>query len=522
MKITEESSKRSFATGYTALLIGGMFFGFVAFSQPTRAATTYPVGIAIPLYTYPTDGTWAAIIQAKQSYPNVPFIAVINPNSGPGSSLDSNYVQGIKNLQAAGVKVLGYVATGYAGNSISSEESQVSAYESWYGVNGIFFDEMSNSGTTASYYSTLNTYVHSLIPGSTTMGNPGTSVDTALIGTLDILCIYESSGYPTISFLTYPGYAPTYFSNIVYGVSLSNTFLTGLAGVNSWTYLTDAGGSNPYDVLPSYFTSEVAALSSTDGNLVTTSSTSSSSTSSSTSGTSAVTVNSDDLSGAAITGMWTTFNQNGALLSTGYTPMTFTGNNGGTYVVTVANYGSTVFCHWQDGSTNPDLTVTLSGSRVLTAYYSTTGSCSTTTTSTTTTSTSSTKSTTTSTSSTSTTKSTTISTSATSTTTTKSSTTPASFSITVKSATTSGSQLNGMWTVVTQNGVTVTTGYTPISFTATTGGSYTVSVANYGNYVFSHWSTGSSSSTITITPTQATTLTAYYSVITCSPHHKGC
>ena len=32
---------------------------------------------------------------AKQSHPNVPLIAVINPNSGPGSALDPGYVSGI-------------------------------------------------------------------------------------------------------------------------------------------------------------------------------------------------------------------------------------------------------------------------------------------------------------------------------------------------------------------------------------------------------------------------------------------
>jgi spherulation-specific family 4 protein len=479
VKVLEVNSKGIFAVGYVVFLAGAVVVGFTALPRIAHAAGG-PVGVAIPLYTYPTDSSWTAVIQAKHAYPNVPFIAVINPNSGPGSSQDSNYVQGIKNLQAAGIEVLGYVATGYAANSISSEESQVSKYHSWYSVNGIFFDEMSNSGTTASYYSTLDSYVHSLIPGSTTMGNPGTSVPTSLIGTLDILCIYEGTPYPAISYLTYAGYSPSYFSNIVYGVSLETSFITSLSGVNSWTYVTNAGGSNPYDVLPSYFTSEVATLSTLDG-------------------TASLTVNSANLSGNVITGMWATWSQNGAQLSSGYTPTTFTGTNGGTYTVTVGNYGSTVFCYWQDGTTNSAKTLTLNGNAALTAYYSTNGSCSTMTTTTT--------SKTTSTSS--------------STSTTSTSSTATTFLVTVKSATSSGT-FSGMWTVVSQNGVTVDTGYTPLEFTATPGGSYTISIANYGNYVFSHWSTGSTSSTITITPTQAVTLTAYYTVVSCSPKHKNC
>jgi hypothetical protein len=112
VKILEDNTKSILATGYISLLVGAMLLGFTAFPQSTHASST-PVGIAIPLYTYPTDGTWTAVINAKQSYPNVPFIAVINPSSGPGPSKDPNYVQGIKNLQAAGITVLGYVATGY-------------------------------------------------------------------------------------------------------------------------------------------------------------------------------------------------------------------------------------------------------------------------------------------------------------------------------------------------------------------------------------------------------------------------
>ncbi len=476
--------------------------GITALPQSTLAATS-PVGIVIPLYTYPTDPSWAAVVQAKQAYPNVPFIAVINPNSGPGTSRDPNYVQGIRDLQAAGVKVLGYVDTAYAGDSLSTVEANVNLYNTWYGVNGIMFDDMTNQVGYETYYSTLSSYVHSLIPGSVTMGNPGTSVPTSYIGTLDILNVYESSGYPSLSFITYPGYAPNHFSAIVFGVSLNASFLTSVSGLVSWAYVTDANLPNPYDVLPSYFTTEVAALSTLDLT-VTASSTTSAGASSS------VSVSSVDLWGNSVAGMWTTWNQNGTTLATGYTPTTFTGATGSTYDLTVANYGSYVFCHWQDGSTNWDRVLTLGGNVALTAYYSANGSCPTTTTTSSFTSTTSTTSTTS--------RVSTISTSSTSSTTSMAFT----YSIKIDSATTAGVSFNGMWAAVSQNGVTLASGYTPLSFTAVPGGAYTVSVANYGNYVFSHWSTGSTTPTITITFTQAMTLTAYYSVTNCSPKHKNC
>ncbi len=328
MKILEDSSKGILAAGYIALLVGAVALGFTAIPQTTRAQSA-PVGIVIPLYTYPTDGSWAAVIQAKQAYPNVPFIAVINPDSGPGTSQDANYVQGIKNLQAGGVVVLGYVDTSYAGDSVSSVEANVNLYHTWYGVNGIMFDDMTNVPGYETYYSTLSSYVHSLIPGSVTMGNPGTSVPTSYVGTLDVLNIYESSGYPLLSFVTYAGYSPSYFSTIVFGVPLDTAFLSTLVGVNSWVYLTDANLPNPYDVLPSYFTTQVAALSSID--LVATTSSSSATTTTSTPstttnpsvGTSQLTVNTQDATANALTGYYLVLYQNGQTLSTGYSPTTF-------------------------------------------------------------------------------------------------------------------------------------------------------------------------------------------------------
>ena len=450
-----------------AILLGSMAVGFIALSAPVHAASN-SVGIAIPLYTYPTDSSWSAVIHAKQAYPNVPFIAIINPSSGPGTSQDSNYVQGIKNLQAAGIKVLGYVDTAYGGDSVSSVESNVNLYHQWYGVNGIFFDDMSNQAAYETYYSTLTSYVHSLIPGSTTLGNPGTSVPTGFIGTMDVLCIYESSGYPSLSFITYPGYSTSNFYMVAFGVSLNTSFLTNAAGSVAWVYVTDATLPNPYDVLPSYFTSEVAALSAIDGT------TTSSSTTTSTSSTSSVTVSSVDLSGNTITGMWTTWNQNGVVLSSGYTTVTFTGTIGKTYTAVVGNYGSTVFCHWQDGSTSASKTLTLNGNVALKAYYSTTGSC-------------------------------------------PSSTT---FKVTVNSETTSGSAVSGLYVTVSQGGTTVATGFTPFTFTATSGIKYTITVSNYGSYTFSYWSTGSTSPSITISPTQAVTLVAYYTISTSTGGHN--
>src|SRR5881397_1330215 len=136
MNLPGNSSKRTSSLAIVSVL----FLAAIVTARISFAASTNS-GIVIPLYTYPTDGSWAETLQAKNAHPNVPIIAVINPSNGPGGASDLKFVQGVKNFQAAGIIVLGYVATGYASQLISSLESQIGSYKNWYSVNGIFFDE---------------------------------------------------------------------------------------------------------------------------------------------------------------------------------------------------------------------------------------------------------------------------------------------------------------------------------------------------------------------------------------------
>src|SRR5438128_7230136 len=258
MNLLGNSSKRTYSLAIVTVLF---LAAIVTATARISFAATSSSGVVIPLYTYPTDGSWAATLQAKSAHPNVPIIAVINPNNGAGRSDDSNNVHGVKDFQAAGIIVLGYVATGYASQLISSLESQVSSYKNWYSLNGIMFDEMSNVQGNENYYSTLNTYVKSL--GMTmTMGNPGTSVPSSYIGILDSLCIFEQSGLPTLSYLSsYSGHPTSNFAYIALSVSSLNTsYEVSSSNYVQWIYITDAGGGNPYNVLASYFMNEVAAL----------------------------------------------------------------------------------------------------------------------------------------------------------------------------------------------------------------------------------------------------------------------
>ena len=81
-----------------------------------------------------------------------------------------------------------------------------------------------------------------------------------------------------------------------------------------------------------------------------------------------------DLSGDPVSGVWTTIRQlNGTLVRSGYTPFTFIAESGMQYKITVANYDGKEFVKWDDddGSSSRTRTLGLSTDTALTAVYNT-------------------------------------------------------------------------------------------------------------------------------------------------------
>jgi hypothetical protein len=236
----------------------------VGFPLLTSVATlSSRTGVIIPLYIYPTDGSWAALIQLKHAHPSIPIVAIINPGDGPGKAIDSNYVNGIHNFKAAGITIVGYIATNFGSRSLAIVKSEMEAYKNWYGVNGIFFDEMGSTKNFINYYRSLALEASSL-HFAITIGNPGTIIDSNLVGIFSNICIYENPGMPSLTQISgYSGYGKHGFSYIAYSVfGLPNeSMLKSTAQYVGYLYVTNHGGSNPYNGLPSYLSTELSILS---------------------------------------------------------------------------------------------------------------------------------------------------------------------------------------------------------------------------------------------------------------------
>lgn len=259
-------------SGVLALLVAG-----TAGAQ-TPACATVPqstVGTIVPLYSYPTDASWASLASAKQRRKKIPVTVIVDPANGVGAAIDPNYVTGIQLLRASCIHVLGYVDTAYAARPQAAVEAEIGTWQQFYpDITGVFLDRMSNLPGNESYYGAISTYAHSLGLAET-VGNPGTDTPESFLGTVDTLLIYENAGLPDLPSIAgawYASHAKRNFGIIPYAIaplsprrptSLSATdraFITAAAPLVGWIYLTDGMLPNPWDTLPPYLKRLLGAL----------------------------------------------------------------------------------------------------------------------------------------------------------------------------------------------------------------------------------------------------------------------
>jgi len=176
-------------------------------------------------------------------------------------------------------------------------------------------------------------------------------------------------------------------------------------------------------------------------------------------------VSSETASGSPLTGYWVEVTDpRGAMVASGFTPAVFSLPLGN-YLVGAGDYGGEYFSQWSGGATSRFIPITLAsgGSVSLTSVYS--------------------------------------------------SSSGGSSSISVTSSYFSGSSLSGMYVALEQNNQIVATGFTPVTFSVSTGSIYSIVAENYVNAYFNDWSDGVCSSSRSVTATSSqTTLAALYTM----------
>ncbi len=225
--------------------------------------------VLVPAYFYPVNNSpWDDLNDAASQ---VEITAIMNPGSGPGNSQDTNYVNAVDSLRSAGGLVIGYVHTSFGTRDLNTVLSEIDDYDNWYNIDGIFVDEMANSGPAErlNYYRDIYNHVKSIDPNWTVVGNPGTDTLEQYLTwpTADQFVIFEDfgsayAGDTTPSWVS--DYERTQFAHLIHSESSNVTMQSNLelavtrnAGS---VYITNDVLNNPWDTLPSYWQAQIDAI----------------------------------------------------------------------------------------------------------------------------------------------------------------------------------------------------------------------------------------------------------------------
>jgi hypothetical protein len=196
-----------------------------------------------------------------------PRVVVINPANGPGQDAHAPYGRAVWAAQDAGARVLGYVPTTYGQRPLRDVEADIDRYDTWYGVDGIFLDEVAHTAAELPYYDALSRHIRAS-RGRFVVLNPGMVPAPGYFDLADVVVTYEG---------TYADYAgalermPAWvarqpaqrMAHLVYGASREQALsaVTNPARVG-FVYATSGSLPDPWRALPSYLHEEEEALAS--------------------------------------------------------------------------------------------------------------------------------------------------------------------------------------------------------------------------------------------------------------------
>ena len=247
----------SFATG-----TGGSGGAGMAIHIDGGAIRRGTIKMVVPAY-YAPGPEWQRIIAAS----DVVGMIIFNPASGPGTVKDPAYVSAIAQAQAAGILVLGYVATDYGQRAEADINSDVNGYYDLYQLSGVYFAEgpmASGCDTLEPEYRRLTALALSRDPKAYLA--IGTRFCPTYI-TFSDLMVEFAEDWTTFQSYTVPSWMPAnsperfcQFINSVPPAEASHALSMAVGYGAGWVFATDGTQPNPWGALPSYFDQELAAV----------------------------------------------------------------------------------------------------------------------------------------------------------------------------------------------------------------------------------------------------------------------
>lgn len=224
-------------------------------SEPPDGSTTAVMPpLIVPAYFHPAAAPreWEMLAERADRI----RLVVLNLASGPGQKPDAAFIPVLDRLHSAGVSVAGYVDTDCARRPVRETLNDLERYLHWYHVSGVFFDRVSTDTESVGHYAALTRSARRA--GTRVVAyNHGTHPVEAYAEQADLLGTFEGP-WPSYVYAAVPRWTRSWpaerFFHLVHSVpveSFGDAYLLAARRHAGCAYVTDNGGANPWDRLPS-------------------------------------------------------------------------------------------------------------------------------------------------------------------------------------------------------------------------------------------------------------------------------
>lgn len=212
-------------------------------TQPIRCS-----GALIPAYRGPHA-------LSRLDGPGGGRVVIVNPANGPGAAAQPAYRRAIAAQLRAGTAVVGYVHTGYGTRDPEAVLADVRRYRSWYGIRGVFLDEVSHTNEHLPYYQSLTAPLRA--SGETVVLNPGMVPARGYFDIADIVVTFEGPADDYAGAVRgMPGWVralpPGRVAHLVYDASKHQAMRAAGLRAAGYFYATSGTLPDPWSTLPSY------------------------------------------------------------------------------------------------------------------------------------------------------------------------------------------------------------------------------------------------------------------------------
>ncbi len=182
-------------------------------------------------------------------------LVILNVASGPGDGPQDAFRAAADLLHGAGIRVIGYVDTGYGRRDARVVLTEARRYQDWYGVRGVCFDQVPAGAGDVGHYARLSGRVRAM-GAEVVFFNHGTHPAPGYARHADLLGTFEGP-WPAYQRLRTPGWTrrwpPSKFYHVVHSVPAAQipaAWRLAASRPAGSVYITERDGPNPYDSLP--------------------------------------------------------------------------------------------------------------------------------------------------------------------------------------------------------------------------------------------------------------------------------